>query len=206
MNNELASINEVIGFLELVDPKRLNDLREEYPDYDRLLQQGTTLGLDKSLFADPNEALVRGMACKAGLERVLLVCAEKLPQLKRKLKSLGNIQFGSQVVVGIGGASLLSQFGNTQPSVQMLTGTLTLAGSLLSLFVQHKSGTILNNNQSVFSIYEKLVDNKLEADQQLLEIDLALQAFRDDNPDRLIAVINTTNQICLEIRKALEKL
>ena len=30
MNNELASINEVIGFLNLVDPKRLNDLREKH--------------------------------------------------------------------------------------------------------------------------------------------------------------------------------
>ncbi|MCB9333913.1 MAG: hypothetical protein H6574_22895 [Lewinellaceae bacterium] len=202
MNNELASINEVIGFLNLVDPKRLNDLRETYPAYSELLKPGGMLGEDKT---NPNEALVRGVACKAGLERVLLVCKEKLPQLKRKLKSLGNIQFGSQVVVGIGGASLFLQFGNTLPSVQILTGVLTLAGSLLSLFVQHKSGTILNNNQSIFSYYEKLVDYNLEAEQQLLEIDLALQAFRDDNPDRLIAVINTTNQICLEIRKLIEK-
>ncbi|MCB0540099.1 MAG: hypothetical protein KDE33_21460, partial [Bacteroidetes bacterium] len=112
MNNELASINEVIGFLKLVDPKRLDDLRETYPAYGELLKQGSTLGEGNSLFANPNEALVRGMACKAGLERVLLVCKEKLPQLKRKLKSLGNIQFGSQVVVGIGGASLFLQFGN----------------------------------------------------------------------------------------------
>ena len=89
--------------------------------------------------------------------------------------------------------------------MQILTGVLTQAGSMLSLFVQHKSGTILNNNQSIFSYYEKLVDYNLEAEQQLLEIDLALQAFRDDNPDRLIAVINTTNQICLEIRKLIEK-
>ena len=206
MSNESASINEVIGFLETVDPQCLNDLRERYPAYDRLLQQGTKLGHSSGLFADPNEALVRGMACKAGLERVILICEDKLPQLKRKLKSLGNIQFGSQVVVGLGGASLLSQLGTSLPSVQILTGILTLLGSLLTLFVQHKSGTILNNNQSIFGFYEKLVDNKLEAEHQLLEIDLALQAYRDDKPDRLVAVVNTSNQICLDIRKILEKL
>jgi hypothetical protein len=201
-----ANINEVIGFLEIADPTALNSLRIEFPEYESILQQGITLGDDKTLSVNPNEALVRGVACKTGLESVLKKCDELLPLLKRKLKTLGNVQLGSQIMVGISGASLLTQLVNTIPSITVIIGLLTLLGPILTLFVQHKSGTILNNSQSIFSFYDKLVDNKFEAEQLLLEVDLALQAYKDDNPERLITVVNKSNQICLEIRKIVEKI
>jgi hypothetical protein len=206
MKKVSANINEVIGYLELADPNALETLRTEFPEYDSILQQGITLGDDKTLYSNPNEALVRGVACKTGLESVLKKCDELLPLLKRRLKTLGNVQLGSQIMIGISGASLLTQLVNTLPSITVITGMLTLLGSILTLFVQHKSGTILNNSQSIFSFYDKLVDNKFEAEQQLLEIDLALQAYKNDNPDRLVIVVNKSNQICLDIRKIIEKI
>jgi hypothetical protein len=199
-------INEIIGYLELADPNALEILRNKFPEYETILQQGITLGDDKSLFSNTNEVLVRGVASKTGLESVLKKCDELLPILKNKLKTLGNIQLGSQILVGISGASLLTQLVNTIPYITIITGILTLLGSSLTLFVQHRSGTILNNSQSIFGLYDKLIDNKFEAEQQLLEVDLALQVFNVNSPDRLVTVVNKSNQICLEIRKIIEKM
>ncbi len=199
-------INEVIGFLEQSDPAALEALRKEHPEYESILQQGITLGNENHLFADPNEASVRSFASKRGLETALKKCDELLPVLKLKLKRLGNIQLGSQMVIGISGASLLSQLVNTVPSITIISGLLAIIGSTLTLIVQHRSGTLLNNSQSIFSFYDKLVDNKFEAEQQLMEIDLALSAYKNNSPERLVAVVNKSNQICLEIRKIIEKM
>ena len=201
-----AHINEIIGLLELTDPKALEKLRNEYPDCEDILQQGITLGGENSLYSNPNEALVRGIASKTGLQCVLKKCDEYLPKLKQKLKMLGNVQLGSQILIGASGASLLSQLSKTIPSLVLATGSLTVIGSMLTLYVQHKSGTAFNSSQSIFSFYDKLVDNKFEAEQQLLEIDLALEAYHENNPDRLVAVVNKSNQICLDIRKIMEKM
>lgn len=205
MRDSNLNINEVVGYLEMIAPAALMKLRNDFPEYSAILEPGITLG-DSNLYSNPAEALVRGLACKAGLENVLVKCKELTPVVKKRLKNLGNLQLGSQVMIGLSGASLLSQLSTTFPTITIISGVLTTFGSIITVVVQHRSGTLLNNSQSVMSIYDKLIDNKFEAEQQLMEIDLALQAYSENNPERLVILTNKSNQICLEIRKIIEKL
>lgn len=200
-----ANINEIVGLIQVTDPKVLEKLQGQFPEYADLFQPGIILGeADETI--DPTEILARGTICKAGLELVLKQCNEKLPMLKRRLKRLGNVQLTSQIIVGISGASLLTQPANANPAMNYAAGGLALLGSLLTIYSQHKSGTVLNSSQSIFSFYEKLVDNKLEAEQLLTDVGLALQVFEKSNQEKLPGIVAKGNQICMEIRKILEKL
>lgn len=202
-----TEINEIIGLLAYANPESLERLRQQFPQHIDTLEPGITLGTEiNATNANADEALVRGLACQAGLQTVIFKCDELIPTLKRKLKTLGNLQLSSQIIIGVSGASVVSQIGVTAPAFMLLTGYLSLIGSLTTLFVQYKSGLVNNNQQSLFNLYDKLVDYRLDAEQQLFEVNIAIQVLKENNFERLFSVLAKANQTCLDIRKILEKI
>lgn len=201
-----ANINEIVGLIRLTEPKVLEALQDKFSDYLKILEPGKTLGNDTAA-VDAKEIFIRATVCISGLQVVLRTCDINLPVLKKRLKKLGNLQLVSQIIVAITGATLLTQSQQAFPGIKMVTGALALIGSIITLYAQHKSGTVLNNSQSIFSYYDKLVDNKFEAEALRQEIDIELQVFDANNPsDKLSDMINRGNKICLEIRKTLDKI
>ncbi len=197
---------DILGLIKSTDPQKLEDLCRQFPGYEHIFTPQIHFGQETASIFNLNELLVLGSMCRLGLETVLKKCEETMPVLKKRLKNLGNIQLGSQMVVALSGASLLSQASNAMPGLLYITGLLTLSGTLLNLVIQHRSGTILNNNQSIFSLYDKLVDHKLEAEQQLIELDLALKVLDEHRLERLAGIVSAGNTVCLEIKKVLEKI
>lgn len=199
-------IDEVITFLEDFDTQAIEELRAEFPDYAPLLFSGKMLGEKRDAQSNPNEIFVRATVCKKGLEVLLHKVEETVPVLKKRLKNLGRIQFASQVIIGTGGASLITQSSDTIPFLQPIAGMFALTGSVLTLYAQHKSGTLSNSPQSIFHFYDKLIDGKFEAEQLLQDLDLMLYAFEDKSLAAIAETVSRGNQVCLEIRKALEKI
>jgi hypothetical protein len=197
-------INEVLGLINDRQPKLLDELRAKFNDHKEIIQLGQTLGEVGNISV--NEIMVRAEVCMSGLKVVLSTCDSNLPLLKQRLKNLGSIQVISQVIVALSGATLLTQNQTAHPQVKIIVGFLALSGSILTVFAQHKSGTILSNSQSIFSIYDKLVDNKFEAELLRQEIEIEIKIANEENPDKLITIISDANKICLEIRKMLEKI
>jgi len=103
---------------------------------------------------------------KSSLELIISKCDTFIPRLKRKLKMLNGVQLISQIVIAISGASLLTLLSTeVDKSINYLIGFLTLIGSLLTIYVQSKSIAINPNSNSVFKIYEDLVNLHIDAEQ-----------------------------------------
>lgn len=198
------NVNEVITYLEANDPNTLTDLRKQFNN-NPVLKEGVTLGLQEHT-PKQDEIIVRVTLCKKALESVLKKCNEYQPVLKRKLKLHGNVQLASQLLIIFSGASLMTAVSETYPVLRYISGGLTLLGSLLTLFVQFKSGVLSNSPSSVTASYDKLIDSKFDAEQQSVELDLAFKAYDGTNPQRLLDAITRVNDICLEAKKLLEKI
>jgi len=201
---ELNYLN-ILDLIKDVDPRALDNIKHRFPEQADLFQPDIHFGLETARSFDPNEIFVLGMASKTGLEIVLKKCQEILPGLKKQLARLGKIQLGSQIIIGVSGASLLTQASNQMVWVNTLIGLFTMAGSIMTIYAQHRSGSAFNSNQSIFNMYDKLVDNKVEAEQLLIELELALHAFNEGRLERISVIINDANKICLETKKMLEK-
>jgi len=197
-------VTEVLAYLEFVDPDSLNHLLDQLKLKPVPKEGFSHLDYDSP---DSEEMQDRVTLCKTALKSVLEKCDEYLPALKRKLKALGRVQLVSQVLIIISGASLVTSANKLIPALTIITGALTLLGSILTLIVQYKSGIILNNTTTgIFSFYDQLVDSRLEAEQQSIELELALKAYDGKDPQRLINSITKVNEICLQVRKLLEKM
>lgn len=197
-----ASINEIVGFLNRENPKILDGLRKRFPGSKQLLTPGKTLGdvTQKGL-------LIKGEVAVAGLIVVLNICDKRLPPLKRQLKLLGNLQMFAQAIIALSGATLLIQNQNTYPQIKLFIGVLALTGSLFTIYIQNKSGTISNNSQSIISLYDQLIDLRFEAEALKQELTIELQLFHDNYSSQpFIVLIDKANNVCLQIRKILDKM
>jgi len=218
---KIPKINDVIGLLYHSEPGMLKDLNLKFPDYKEVLKPGEVLGSyddiqsadSKTMLDDAekekiaSDLMVRATVCLAGLRAVLKICDVNLPPLKKRLKRLGNIQLASQLIVAISGATLLTKEGSTLPYMNIVIGLLTLIGSILTLYIQHKSGTVLNNSQSIFSMYNTLIDHRFAAEALKQEIEIEMKIFdQHAPPEKLLDMINQANKICLEIKVTLEKI
>src|SRR5690606_4697000 len=144
-------------------------LKVEFPEYEGLLKPGITLGEDDNK-DKMRELKVRATVCKTGLNLILKKSEEILPKVKSSLKLLNNVQFISQIIIAISGASILVFLQeNHSDAVKVMIGLMTLIAALLTLFVQHKSGTIALGENSLSKLFNDLTDYKLNAEHFLEE-------------------------------------
>jgi len=203
--NKAAPINEIIGLLHSYDESELSRLRDEFPEYAELLKPGITLG-EEEVKDELRELKVRALVCKTGLNLIFKESEKILPKIKSRLKLLNNIQFVSQIVVAISGASLIAflqeKHGET---IKMVFGSLTLISALLTLFVQHKSGTIASGQNSLSKIFNELMDYKLNAEHFLEELRIIEDLNFSSTTEYVSQIIQKSNDISLQMKKIIQK-
>lgn len=201
-----APINEIIGLLYNFGQSDLEGLRKSYPQYSELLKPGILLG-EENTINETEELKVRSEVSKIGLKLILGKTDKLLPKIKNRLKLLNNIQFISQIVVTISGASILvflqEKHGET---VKYIVGGLTLLAGLLSLFVQNKSGTIGLGENSLSKVFSTLTDHKLNAEHYLDELIILEKLNYSSSKDQISQIIQKSNEISLSMKKIIEKI
>lgn len=203
--NKDAPINEIIGLLHAFDEFELSKLKDEFPAYAELLKPGITLG-EEIVNDELRELKVRASVCKAGLKLILKKSEEILPKIKSRLKFLNNVQLISQIVVVISGASILGflqeKHGET---IKIVIGSLTLTAALLTLFVQHKSGTIALGENSLSKIFNDLTDYKLNAEHFLDELRIIEKLNFSSSMEQVSQIIQKSNNISLQMKMIIQK-
>lgn len=203
--NKDAPINEIIGLLHSFDESELSKLRNEFPEYAELLKPGITLG-EEEVKDELRELKVRATVCKTGLNLILRKSEKILPEIKSRLKLLNNVQFISQIVVAISGASILvflqEKHGET---IKIVIGSLTLIAALLTLFVQHKSGTIALGENSLSKIFNDLTDYKLNAEHFLEELRIIEELNFSSSTEQVSQIVQKSNDISLQMKKIIQK-
>ncbi len=200
MPSEKVFTNELIGFLKQYDKVELEQLAAKYPQYGGQLVEGITLGDEIAVRSTSDILMFRLELCKKGLESVIKESEKVIPQLKRKLRRLKNVQFYSQVLVAVSSASILVMLGKSNAIFNMVAAGLALLGSLLSIYVQTQSNGIGDRSQSISKAYTQLVESDIKAQKLLTEVKI-LHQFQDFSEIEAIhQLINDSNTICEEVR------
>jgi hypothetical protein len=203
--NKDAPINEIIGLLSLFDKLELSNLRDEFPEYTELLKPGITLG-EEEVKDELRELKVRAKVCKTGLNLILEKSEKILPKIKYRLKLLNNIQFISQIVVAISGASILVFLQERHGEmIKIMVGSLTLVSALLTLFVQYKSGTITLGENSLSKIFNNLMDYKINAEHFLEELKIIEELNFSSSTEQVSQIIQKSNDISLQMKIIIQK-
>lgn len=202
--NKTPPTNEIVDFLRLYDKSKVTELESSFPEYQKLFKEGMMMGENR--VETVNEELkVRAEITKKGLQLILKKSEELLPKVKSKIKKLNSIQFISQVVVAISGASILLSLEKKFNFITPLVGVLTLVASLLTLFIQHKSGTIAFGDNSLSQLFNELTDYKLKAERFLEELIIAERLDYSSSIEKVSQIINESNDISLEMKKIIAK-
>jgi len=186
-------INEMVALIEAIQPKTINDIRNENPGFSDILKSGVSLG--DSDQAD--ELKVRARVCSAGLESILKVCSEELVKLKSKLKFSQKIQFAGQILSAIGSASVIISLAKSiKMEYTLISGVIGLVGSIIPLVVDFKNKG-LDKNKKLDEIYTDLNQMQIEAKANLNE--LTFYTVNGFNEDGIREVINKSNQLAAKI-------
>lgn len=214
-----VKINESLSLLEDFNPSVINELKKSYPHLSKVFKGGIMLGAEEEISkkiannssngnlsswneTKNQEAELRLKIAMSSLEVIVSKCDSFIPNLKKKLKRLNAIQLVSQLVIAISGASLLTILSTEiSKSVNYLIGALTLTGSLLTIYIQSKSTSITPNSKSIFKIYEDLVNLHLNAEQKLSELKIYNTLSNGLSNKRLPKLIESSTELCLEVRK-----
>ncbi len=208
MTAKQPDISSIIALLYETAPEALGKLQDQYPEHRKLLRPGKTLGTNQEIDNHNgivDETRVRVDLCRSALQIVLVRCEECLPRLKKRLKSLGIAQLISQIIISITGASLVVKSAQTSPLVNNIIGGLVIVSSLLAIFIQYRTGTLVDHSQSIFSYYDQLVDTQLTAEQHLNELEVIVRTGNTTDHARIDSEIVAANGICLSIKKILAK-
>lgn len=199
-------LDEVVGLLQRFSKQELEGMKLKYPEHEELLKHGQEMGVPAPTISSQKELKVRLDIIRKGLEIILIKADEKSIQLKRRIDVLKNIQLASQIVMAISGASILILLQNTYEIFKIIAACLVLLGSMLTIFVQHKSGTISNGEGSLSSIYGKLIDYKINAEHYLQELIIYMKLEHDPSSyERISQIFQEVNEISFKLKTILQK-
>jgi len=192
-------VNEIVSLLEDFSPIELEKLRQNFPKQRSILSSGQILGE-----TNKDELKLKMELSLSGLKVILQQCKEKIPKLKSRLKKISRLQFISQLVVLISGATIISILQRGELKwLTYLSSTLVLIGSIINLYTQNISNSAYNE-KSMMNIYETLTDHFIEAEQLQKDLEFynsleSLQGKEDEIPE----IIKNVNKASLEIKKVL---
>lgn len=204
--NQDAPINEIVGLLNAYSQSELSSIQEEFPEYEKFLKPGIIMGEDEASEDEVKELKIRTKVCKTGLKLIIQKSGEFLPKVKSRLKLLNNVQFISQIVIAITGASIIVFLQEKHgESVKIIIGCLTLIAAILTLYVQHKSGTISLGENSLSKIFNDLTDYKLTAEHYLQELKIIEELNFSSSIEEVSQIIKKSNDISSEMKKIIAK-
>ncbi|MEL6624663.1 MAG: hypothetical protein AAFO96_07535 [Bacteroidota bacterium] len=209
--------NEVIGFLQLHAQQDLDNLRAEFPELRNLLEVGVEMGepvqqLDKQLDArgelapEARKVLMYAKLTEKALGEMLIKADQMTVKLRRRIKRAQNVQFVSQIVVAIGGATLLSDIGKEEDWVKYAAGAAALVGSILTLVVQRLQVGTFSGGNNLTSVYDDLIELKVEAQQLQTQLKVSLEFVEETEQwKELEKILNATNDITSDIQTLWDK-
>ncbi|AXG71669.1 hypothetical protein KORDIASMS9_03926 [Kordia sp. SMS9] len=204
-NNKNAPINEIVGFLEIFGKKEIQKIRSQYPNYEDILKPGILMG-DKDIDDEIEELKVRTHISKVGINIMIQKADSVLPKIKSKLKIHSRIQFISQITLAISSTLILIYpLEEINQISKFLLGIITLVPSLLTIYVQHKSGITGYNEGNLSKIFNDLVDHKLNAEHYLRELIILDKLKPSTSIKYAQETIKKSNIISIEIKKIIQK-
>ncbi|MEL6135713.1 MAG: hypothetical protein AAFR59_20330, partial [Bacteroidota bacterium] len=210
--------NEIIGFLQAHSPDELAALQNEFSDFRHLLSVGVEMGEAKDVVnrldidklqtrniptpgPQARKVLMYAKLTEKALAEALVKAGELMQKLRVRIKRARNVQLISQIIVALGGASLFTDIGKQTDWVKYAAGGTALIGSILTLVVQRLEVGTFSGGSSMASIYDDLVELRVQAQQQKRELEVALDFVEETEQwKELEKILHATNDITGDIQ------
>ena len=195
--NNIPQVDEIVGLLNNLNKPELQKLQERNIG-NPILDIGIICG-DKT----EDEIELRLEVLNLGIASINKKCEDILPILRKRIKLLGYLQFISQIVITISGASLIATLEKDGfITVKYISAFLALIGGLITMFVQFKSGTLAEQN--LIKTYLILTNYQLDAESIAQEASI-LKKFADneDEKEQVVRLIKKGNDLCRKFKQAL---
>ncbi|MEM6721686.1 MAG: hypothetical protein AAF611_20325 [Bacteroidota bacterium] len=204
-NYKNAPINNLIGFLDLFGKKEIEAIRAKYPKYKDILKSGVLMG-EENTDDELEELKLRAHVSKTTINIMIQKADDVLPKVKSKLKMHNRIQFFSQITLAISSTLILIYpLEEINHLSKFLLGFMTLIPSLLTIYVQYKSGIVGSNEENLSKVFNNLVDYKLNAEHYLRELIILDKIKLSSSIGYAQETIRKSNNISTEIKKIIQK-
>ena len=189
-----TQINEMVYVLEKLNPTKLNQIREQNPDYSEMLELGVTLGADENKDLT-TEIQIKAEICKESNSEILKKCDTEFPIIKRRIKNYRKLNLLSQIITSISSAgvvsTLLAEKFENQKTIGLIMGTIGLFSSLIPIINEYVITGI--NNKKINESFEDLVKYRLEIENNNKELSYFIKSKSPDY-EKVSAIINNCNE------------
>lgn len=198
-------VNEAISFLDAYRPQVLAEIRQTQPDLVSagILTPGQKLGND-------SPALLRQLAdvVERTLREQIDECDRRLPQSRRRLRTIRKLQSLGEVLAAVGSASVLGFLAGKYFNASVVGGLIALAGSLMAIATNHM-GKTHDPDSSLGQLYAELT--RLRAEARIRRTELAARTAHFDssgewNDSVCDYLIREGNDLCRRSRILLDRL
>lgn len=206
INHKDAPINEIIGFLELYGQDEIQEIRTEYPEYNKILKMGILLGEEDNENDEIEELKVRTHVSKVGINIIIEEAENLIPKIKSRLNKHNRIQFFSQTILAFSSMLILIYpLDSINQNSRYIIGFMILIPALLTIYIQYKSGIIGSNEGNLLKTFNDLVDYKINAEHYLRELIILDRLKPSTSVKYAQEIIKKSNTISLEMKKIIQK-
>lgn len=195
---------EMVDLLRDMAPAHLDDLRRRHPHHGAMLSVTETAGGQPATEqSDASLIDVQLELSKAALETVSAETNKLIPSIRRRLRNLKTTQLVSQILVALGGASIVATLGENDPTIDLIAGAVATVGSLLTIYTQSRSTGLGAGSSSLSELYTQLTEYRIQADKQLRELALLRRFPADFDEATKEELIDQTDELAGKLHRAM---
>lgn len=195
MGQSSAPINEGVNLLDDYRPETLARLQAEYPDLGPHLRPGGLAGPAAPL------VLARARVCLEILQETEGLCDRGIANAQSRLRTQSRLNVLGSAIATAGSASVVTSLSASYEAVAMISGVVSLAGSIGTLFAQHL-GKVRDEGTSLYEAYRKIVELKAQARLLALDLRARLEYDPQTEDEKTIAdLVGQGNAFFLEVSR-----
>lgn len=195
-----TNINELIYTLEILNPKKLEEIRKRHPGYAKILESGITLGKeDKKNTTDNAVILIKAELSIASNKEVLQECDTVFPKIIKRIKKHKKLNLFSQIATAICSATVISTIKKIE-WVAIVFGIVGLVASLVPIVNDYLITGL--DNKKINESFEELIRYRIEIEGFNKELDF-LTKIKSNDIEKISEIINYSNDKTVTMRKLL---
>lgn len=195
-----TNINELIYTLEILNPKKLEEIRKRHPGYAKILESGITLGKeDKKNTTDNAVILIKAELSIASNKEVLQECDTVFPKIIKRIKNHKKLNLFSQIATAICSATVISTIKKIE-WVAIVFGIVGLVASLVPIVNDYLITGL--DNKKINESFEELIRYRIEIEGFNKELDF-LTKIKSNDIEKISEIINYSNDKTVTMRKLL---
>ena len=186
-----------------VNPKKLSELRNQFPDHVYLFDVSYTLGESKIDKGSTTGSDVVGLsALRALIEETISVSGPSIEKIQfaltSRIMSARRTRLGGSIIAMVSSAGVVASITASAPSTAIAVSILALFGSVAMLVGEHLEKPVIGGDKSL----HELLSNAIVAESSFKEVNIRLLSEDLGKIETLVDIAKKVNKISATIKEA----